>query len=59
MLYIASIQKCHASVQCYHITSSSHYLQSNGLAKKHVQIVKWLFNKAKEEGKDFYKCLMI
>ena len=42
-----------------HITSFQHYPQSNVLAEKYVQIVKCLFNKAKEEGKDFYKCLMI
>ena len=42
-----------------HITSSVLYPQSNGLAEEYVQIVKCFFNKAKEEGKDFYKCLMI
>ena len=36
-----------------HIASSLHYLQSNGLAEKYVQIVKSLFFNAKEEGKDF------
>ena len=42
-----------------HITSSPYYLQSNGLAEIFVQIVKNMLQKAKEEGKDLFKCLMI
>ena len=36
-----------------HITSSTYYLQSNGLVEKYVQIAKSLFYKAKEEGKTY------
>ena len=42
-----------------HITSSSHYLQSNGLAEKFIQIVKNLFHKAREECTDLFQALMI
>ena len=42
-----------------HITSSQHYPQSNRLAKKYVQIVKNLFHKGKEDGKDMFKFLMV
>ena len=41
------------------ITNSPHYPQSNVLQEKFMQIVKCLFNKAKEEGKDLYTYWMI
>ena len=42
-----------------HINSSLHYPQSNGLYQEVCPGCESLFYKAKEEGKDFYKCLMI
>ena len=51
--------KLMAEYSVNHITSSPHYPQSNGLAEKHVHIVKNLFYKAQEEGTDLYKSLMI
>ena len=42
-----------------HITSSPHYPKSKRLAEKFVKIGKNLFYKAKEEGTDLHKSLMI
>ena len=42
-----------------HRTSSSHYLQLMAWQKKIVEIVKNVFHKAREEGADLFKALMI
>ena len=47
------------SISVNHLTSSPHYLQSNGLAEKFVGIIKNLFHKAKEEGQSPYTALMV
>ena len=47
------------SMSVNHLTSSPHYLQSNGLAEKYVGIIKNLFHKAKEEGQSPYTALMV
>ena len=59
LLHGQSLYQDSARVQVNHITSSPHYPQSNGLAEKFVQTVKILFYKAREEGADLYKALMI
>ena len=43
----------------YHITSSPHYHQSNGLAEKYVSLVRGLLYKAKGSGKDPYFAWML
>ena len=40
-----------------HILVSPHHPQSNGMAEKYVGIVKQLFLKAREEGKDPNWCI--
>ena len=47
------------SMSVNHLTSSPHYLQSNGLTEKYVGIIKNLFHKAKEEGQSPYTALMV
>ena len=59
MLYLSSLHQYYAVLRCQSYYQLSHYPQSNGLAAKYVQIVKSLFYKAKEEGKDFFKHLTI
>lgn len=39
-------------------TTSPYYAQSNGLAEKTVQTAKWIFTKAREEGKDLYLSIL-
>ena len=46
------------SMSVNHLTSSPHYLQSNGLTEKFVGIIKNLFHKAKE-GQSPYTALMV
>ena len=41
------------------ITNQALPITHNRLVEKYMQIVKNLFYKAKEEGKDLYKCLMV
>ena len=41
-----------------HITTSPYHSQSNGLAKKSVQIIKHILNKTKQEGTDTYLGLL-
>ena len=47
----------HSPVLCKHLVAT--ILQALCIIHSQMEIVKCLFNKAKEEGKDLYKCLMI
>ena len=59
MLHSRNFYKYDEWVWCQSHFKLPHYLESNGLAEKFVKIVKNLFYKAKEEGKDPFKSLMI
>lgn len=41
-----------------HKTSSPRYAQSNGLLERHIQTIKKLIQKAQEDNKDIYLCLL-
>ena len=59
MLYIASIHQCHASIQCQPYYKLSTLPTVKWTCTEVCEECKCLFNKAKEEGKDLLKCLMI
>ena len=59
MLHCRGVHSFDEGVLCQSYHDSPHYWQSNGLAEKYIHIVKNLFYKAKEEGKDLFKCLMV
>ena len=58
LLYCECFYQCNESIP-HHITRSPYYPQSNWLAEKYVQIVKSISYKAKDEGNNLFKCLMI